>query len=214
MQQAYLRLFNMILSAQCIPCVWCKSIITPIHKSGRKSDPENFRPICVTSCLFKLFCLMLNERLTLFITKYEIMNVNQVGFKEKCRTADQHTEKMQNEADRKHYPFPSEHKMASAPPSYGCAVDAPISCAPAMERHENSGKRHGRASATGQQSQGTDIRWKRYTLTSKKNPGKNGNLGRKMGLEKTLLQKNWPCPQKSLGGMKLQNATNTASQVS
>ena len=88
MQQAYLKLFNMILSAQCIPSIWCKSIITPIHKSGSKSDPENFRPICVTSCLSKLFCLMLNERLTLFINKYEIMNVNQIGFKEKCRTAD------------------------------------------------------------------------------------------------------------------------------
>ena len=88
MQQAYLKLFNMILSAQCIPSVWCKSIITPSHKSGSKSDPENFRPICVTSCLSKLFCLKLNERLTLFINKCEIMNVNQIGFKEKCRTAD------------------------------------------------------------------------------------------------------------------------------
>ena len=50
---------------------------------------------------------------------------------------------MQNEADRKHSPIPSEHKMASAPPSYGCAVDAPISCAPAIERHENIRRRLG-----------------------------------------------------------------------
>ena len=28
--------------------------------------------------------------------------------------------------------------MASGPPNYGCAVDAPISCAPAMKSHDSS----------------------------------------------------------------------------
>ena len=30
--------------------------ITPIYKSGDKSDPTNYRGICVSSCLGKLFC--------------------------------------------------------------------------------------------------------------------------------------------------------------
>ena len=44
---------------------------------------------------------------------------------------------MQNEADRKRSSFPSWRKMASAPAGYGCAVDGPISRAPAIERNQN-----------------------------------------------------------------------------
>ncbi len=86
--QAYLKLLNLVVSVKCVPDVWCKSIITPIHKSGNKNDPDNFRPICLTSFLAKIFCLMLNDRVTHFTNQHEIMNLNQIGFKENCRTTD------------------------------------------------------------------------------------------------------------------------------
>ena len=38
-------------------------VITAIYKSGDKFDPTNYRGNCVNSCLGKLFCSILNNRL-------------------------------------------------------------------------------------------------------------------------------------------------------
>ncbi|KAL9982766.1 hypothetical protein ACROYT_G004864 [Oculina patagonica] len=47
----YIKLFNLILRSGHMPDVWCQGLITPIYKSGDKSDPTNYRGICVSSCL-------------------------------------------------------------------------------------------------------------------------------------------------------------------
>ena len=86
--KAYLKLFNLIFSSQHVPENWCKSIITPIHKSGNKMDPDNYRPICVTSCIAKLFCTLLNDRLTSLFKAHDIINPAQIGFINKHRTSD------------------------------------------------------------------------------------------------------------------------------
>ena len=39
---------------------WNNGIITALHKSGNKDEPSNFRGICISSCLGKLFCSILN----------------------------------------------------------------------------------------------------------------------------------------------------------
>ena len=39
---------------------WNNGIITALHKSGNKDDPSNFRGICISSCLGRLFCSILN----------------------------------------------------------------------------------------------------------------------------------------------------------
>ena len=49
---------------------------------------ENYRPICVTSCFCMLFCLLLNERLSLFLTENKIISLCQSGFQNKARTTD------------------------------------------------------------------------------------------------------------------------------
>ena len=46
-----------------MPQTWCGRLITPIYKSGGRSDPANYRGICDFSCLEKLFCSTLNQRL-------------------------------------------------------------------------------------------------------------------------------------------------------
>ena len=38
-----LKLFNSILSSALYPSDWKRDILTPLHKSGEKSDPNNFR---------------------------------------------------------------------------------------------------------------------------------------------------------------------------
>ena len=50
-----LKLFNPILSSTLYPTTWKLDILSPLHKSGEKSDPNNFRGLAVSSCLGKLF---------------------------------------------------------------------------------------------------------------------------------------------------------------
>ena len=61
--KSILLLFNTILSFNVYPIEWKKDILGPLHKSGEKSDPNNFRGICVSSCFGKLFNSILRNRL-------------------------------------------------------------------------------------------------------------------------------------------------------
>ena len=58
-----LTLFNTILSSGIYPTQWKFDILTPIHKSGVKNDPNNFRGVAVSSCFGKLFNKLLQKRL-------------------------------------------------------------------------------------------------------------------------------------------------------
>jgi len=88
MQAAMLKLFNIVLQSGCFPDIWCKGLISPIHKSGDKSDPNNYRGISVSSCLGKLFCSILNKRMLDFIEEHSILSKSQIGFLPKHRTTD------------------------------------------------------------------------------------------------------------------------------
>ena len=62
--------------------------ITPIFKSGTKSDPSNYPGICTSSCLGKLFCSILNQRLLKHIQSRDILHKSQIGFLANNRTAN------------------------------------------------------------------------------------------------------------------------------
>ena len=84
----YEKLFNSILNQGTMPQTWCGGLITPIYKSGGRSDPANYRGICVSSCLGKLFCSILNQRLLEYIVSLNILHKSQIGFLPNNRTAD------------------------------------------------------------------------------------------------------------------------------
>jgi hypothetical protein len=88
MLPALKKLFNTILSSGIYPTAWSESWVTPIHKGGDHMDPNRYRGISVMSCMGKLFCSILNNRLANFIQKYELGNKYQVGFTKNCRTSD------------------------------------------------------------------------------------------------------------------------------
>ena len=58
---AFLHLFNSISKTSFYPSLWKKDILSPIHKSDEKDDPNNFRGISLSSCLGKLFTKMLTN---------------------------------------------------------------------------------------------------------------------------------------------------------
>ena len=47
----YKKLFNLILKSSVYPETWCEGSVTPIFKAGEHSDTNNYRGICVSSCL-------------------------------------------------------------------------------------------------------------------------------------------------------------------
>ena len=83
-----LKLFNLVLMQDVFPSTWCNRLITPIFKSGPKSDPGNYRGICVTSCLGKLFCSILNSRIARHLNINNPTHRNQIGFQPRSRTSD------------------------------------------------------------------------------------------------------------------------------
>ena len=80
MMPLYLKLFNTVFKAGLMPNNWCSGLITPISKAGAISDPNNYRGRCVSSCLGKLFCLILNKRLYEHINTQNILHPPQIGF--------------------------------------------------------------------------------------------------------------------------------------
>jgi len=88
LQAALLKLFNIVLRSGCFPDIWSQGLITPIHKSGNKLDPNNFRGICVSSNLGKLFSSILNNRIVSFLNEHNVLSPSQIGFIPKHRTTD------------------------------------------------------------------------------------------------------------------------------
>ena len=67
-----LRVFNLILDKSQFPEIWKIGYIVPIFKGEDSFDPSNYRGIAITSCLGKLFTLILNERSVAFLEKRKI----------------------------------------------------------------------------------------------------------------------------------------------
>ena len=87
-KNALIKLFNLILKSNHILKGWSQGLITPVHKKGDKLNPDNCRGICITSCLGKVFFLILNDRLSKVVNKNRIIHDSQIGFKKGFRTTD------------------------------------------------------------------------------------------------------------------------------
>ena len=85
---AILKLFNLVISTGYFPDIWNQGLITPIFKNGDKSDPNNYRGICVSSNLGKMFCSIINTRLQKFLNDHNILKKSQIGFLQNHRTTD------------------------------------------------------------------------------------------------------------------------------
>ena len=86
---AVVKIFNVLLKSGQIPDSWTEGIIIPIHKQGNNTDPNNFRGITLSSCLGKLFCHILNERISRFLEDKSFISREQAGFCKNHRTSDQ-----------------------------------------------------------------------------------------------------------------------------
>ena len=78
-----IKLFNMILSSGKYPKRWCEGYIVPIPKGSDNSLMSNYRGLTMLNCLAKLFNAVLNERITKFLDKRNIIDEKQIGFKKR-----------------------------------------------------------------------------------------------------------------------------------
>ncbi len=63
-----------------VPGEWKTANVTPVHKSGRKDDANNYRPISLTSCTCKLMERFVYDWLTDFLNNYAPLHPSQHGF--------------------------------------------------------------------------------------------------------------------------------------
>ena len=82
------ELFNNILETGKYPIEWATSLITPIHKKGSTSDPNNYRGISLLPCLSKFFSSILQSRILDWALQKNIFSRGQLGFLPGNRTSD------------------------------------------------------------------------------------------------------------------------------
>jgi hypothetical protein len=80
--------FNLIFDAGMMPNEWHESFLIPIHKKGSTSDPNNNRGISLSSCVSKVFLLIMKNRLEGFVENNQLLATEQLGFVKGYRTSD------------------------------------------------------------------------------------------------------------------------------
>ena len=76
-----LLLFRATLDSGSIPRALKTGIITPIHKGGDRTQPQNYRPVSLTSHVIKVFEKIVRDNLLNHITLLNKLNENQHGFR-------------------------------------------------------------------------------------------------------------------------------------
>ena len=89
MREIIIKLFNIVFDTGLIPADWSVGNIIPIYKQkGDVTDPVNYRPITLLSCMGKLFTCIINNRLQTYSEKYEKLSQCQAGFRKGFSTTD------------------------------------------------------------------------------------------------------------------------------
>ena len=74
--------FNFCLTVEegIVPSEWKEANITPLLKKGSRNKPENYRPVSLTSVVYKLLETLIRDHMVEFLVKYKLINTSQHGF--------------------------------------------------------------------------------------------------------------------------------------
>lgn len=82
------HIINTIFTTGVVPAHFKETIITPIYKSGSRTDKANYRPISVINNIAKIFEKALKTRIEEFLDTNRIISENQFGFRNSFSTND------------------------------------------------------------------------------------------------------------------------------
>lgn len=85
---ALTHIFNICFRKGIFPSSLKKSVVIPIYKEGDRDLINNYRPISLLPSLSKILEKLLNNRLTQYLEKYQIISDNQFGFRQGRSTSD------------------------------------------------------------------------------------------------------------------------------
>ena len=109
-----LHIFNLSWSSHSFPSIWKTSSVIPIHKMRKPLDSSaSFRPISRTSCVSKLFELIILSRLLFFLESNFILSPRQAGFRPGRFTLDQILYLSQSTSDGFNEPRPGSRTILS-----------------------------------------------------------------------------------------------------
>ena len=87
--QTILDFMNDIWANGNLPSIWKMATVIPIPKPNKdNTDPSNYRPIALTSCVCKTMERMINDRLVWFLESNDILTNIQCGFRQGRSTID------------------------------------------------------------------------------------------------------------------------------
>ena len=83
------KILNLRIQAGVYPEMLTKAKVTPIFKTGDKSDPNNYRPISVLPVNSSIFERHISNCVTKFMDTYDLIYHHQSGFRKthSCQTA-------------------------------------------------------------------------------------------------------------------------------
>lgn len=84
-----LETYNKLWQQSVYPVEWTKSIVIPIYKGkGDRTNPLNYRPIYLNSCVAKILEKMVNSRLIFILETKKLLHKYQYGFRKAKSTTD------------------------------------------------------------------------------------------------------------------------------
>ncbi len=82
------KLFGLCLSTSTFPSCWKLAYVQPVPRKGNRSNPSNYRPVALLSCLSKSFETILNEKIHMHLSASNLLSDCQYGFCKGRSTGD------------------------------------------------------------------------------------------------------------------------------
>ena len=74
------KLFSMSLTNGKLPDAWKLANVTPLHKKGSRTQPNNYRPVSLTSCVCKILESLIKDEIMKHLVASELLTTAQHGF--------------------------------------------------------------------------------------------------------------------------------------
>ncbi|XP_065683371.1 uncharacterized protein LOC136096138 [Hydra vulgaris] len=74
------HIFKLSFDTRCVPYHWSVANISPIYKGGSKLEPENYRPVSLTSVICKMFEKLIRDTILQHIVSNRLICEEQIGF--------------------------------------------------------------------------------------------------------------------------------------